>query len=70
MPVVQAISEKLAGRLKVLRLNTDDNPSTPTSYEIHGIPTLVLFKGGKEVARHVGYAPLSAIEAKLEPHLS
>jgi thioredoxin 1 len=69
-PIVEGLADKYAGKLTVCKVNTDESPSTPGRYDVHGIPTLVLIKGGKEVARHVGYATEATIAAEIEPHLS
>jgi thioredoxin 1 len=53
-PTVEAIAEKYSESAAVVKLNVDDNPSTPATYGIRGIPTLILFSGGKEVDRVVG----------------
>lgn len=69
-PIVENLAGRYAGRMTVCKVNTDESPSTPGKYDVHGIPTLILIKGGKEVARHVGYAPEATIAAAIEPHLS
>jgi thioredoxin 1 len=56
-PIVDGISEQYAGRVKVAKLNVDDNPSTATKYNIKGIPTLLLFKGGVVKEQIVGVPP-------------
>ncbi|MFO7675206.1 MAG: thioredoxin [bacterium] len=68
-PIVEKLAERFAGRLKVCKLNTDESPQTPGQLNIHGIPTLIVFKGGKEAERLVGYMPEEQLAAKLEPHL-
>ena len=50
-PTVEAVAEKYAGNARVVKLNVDDNPSTAQRYGIKGIPTLILFRDGKEVER-------------------
>ena len=68
-PIVEGLAGRYAGRLTVCKLNTDESPSTPGKYDIRGIPTIIIFKGGKEVERHVGYAPENVLTAKIDPHL-
>jgi thioredoxin 1 len=68
-PIVEGLAGRYAGKLTVCKLNTDESPSTPGKYDIHGIPTIIIFKGGKEVARHVGFAPEANLAAVIEPHL-
>jgi thioredoxin 1 len=68
-PIVEGLAGKYAGKLKVCKMNTDESPDTPGKLGIQGIPTLIIFKGGKEVERHVGYAPENVLVSKIEPHL-
>lgn len=56
-PVLEEIATEFAGRLKVAKVNVDDNPKTPHSYDVRGIPNLIFFKGGKVVDRIVGAVP-------------
>jgi len=65
-PIVEEIAEKYAGRIKVAKLNVDDNPITPGKYGIRGIPTLILFKDGEAVDQIVGAVPKGQIEAMLQ----
>jgi len=53
-PVLDEIAEQFAGKLKIVKLNIDQNPETPPKYGIRGIPTLMLFKEGKMEASKVG----------------
>jgi len=53
-PVLDEIAEQFAGKLKIVKLNIDQNPETPPKYGIRGIPTLMLFKEGKMEATKVG----------------
>ena len=46
-PVIEGLAGKYAGKLTVCKLNTDESPSTPGKYDIHGIPTVIVFKAGK-----------------------
>lgn len=68
-PVVDAIAQKNQDKLMVRKMNTDENPMTPAKYNILGIPTLILFKEGREVERLVGYTPEATLTEKLAPHL-
>ncbi|MBM3321948.1 thioredoxin [candidate division WOR-3 bacterium] len=69
-PVVEKLAERYEGRLKVCKLNTDEAPDTPGRFNVHGIPTLIVFEDGKEVERVVGFAPEPALAAKVELLLS
>ncbi len=51
----------LAGKVKIVKVNIDENPNSPTQYAVRSIPTLLLFKGGKVVGQHVGAAPKSKL---------
>ena len=53
-PTVEEVAQDFQGTAKVLKLNVDENPHTPAKYGIRGIPTLIVYKGGEEIARHVG----------------
>jgi len=65
-PVIDAIAEEHEGKIKVLKLNVDENPVTPAKYGIRGIPTLILFNGGEIVERIVGAQPKGTIENLLK----
>jgi thioredoxin len=68
-PVVEEIAQEQGDRLKVAKLNTDENPEMTRRFGVMSIPSLILFKGGEEVARVVGAKPKDAILRDLEPHL-
>ncbi len=65
-PVVDEIAGQYEGKIKVLKLNVDENPQTPAKYGIRGIPTLILFNKGEVVDRVIGAQPKSAVEALLK----
>jgi len=69
-PTVEAVAEKYAANARVVKLNVDDNPSVSQRYGIKGIPTLILFKNGKEEERVVGATSESAISRMLDKHVS
>ncbi len=69
-PTVEAVAEKYASSAQVVKLNVDENPATSQRYGIKGIPTLILFKGGKEEERVVGATSKEAISRMLEKHIS
>jgi thioredoxin 1 len=56
-PALEEIAAEMAGRVKVVKINIDENPGTPSKYGVRGIPTLMLFKGGEVTATQVGAAP-------------
>lgn len=53
-PTIEAVALEFKGKAKFGKLNVDENTKTPTTYDIRGIPTLILFKGGKIIATKVG----------------
>jgi thioredoxin 1 len=68
-PVVDALSADYAGRVKVVKLNTDENPTTATHYGITSIPTLMVFKQGEKVDTVFGAVPRQTLTSTLEKHL-
>jgi len=68
-PTVEQIAEEFAGRLKVVKVNTDDNPGVAGKYQIMSIPTLMLFKDGKPVDQMIGVQPKAALVSRIEQHL-
>jgi len=64
-PVMEQLARKYSGRIKVGKLNTDENPRVTAEYGILSIPTLLIFKGGKLVDRMVGAIPRGEIEKRL-----
>ena len=69
-PVVAELAEQYAGQVKVVKLNTDDNPDVANQYGIRSIPTLMLFKDGQTIDRVVGAVPKATLATKLEKHLA
>jgi thioredoxin 1 len=67
-PVVEAIAQDYAGRVKVVKLNTDENPVTASRYEIRSIPTLMLFQAGKLVDTAKGAVPQATLRKMLDTH--
>lgn len=68
-PVVEAISQEYNGKLKVVKLNTDDNQQTAMNYHISGIPSLLMFKGGKVVDQLVGALPKPKLKEMVDRHV-
>ena len=69
-PTVAAVAEKYAATAMVVKVNVDDNPSISQRYGIKGIPTLILFKGGKEEERVVGATSKESISKMIEKHIA
>ena len=68
-PIVDNLSEKYDGKVRVLRLNIDENPLTPTRYHVMSIPTLLFFKNGEAVDTVVGAVPARTITPKMDAML-
>jgi len=68
-PVLEEIAKEYTGRLKVVKLNIDENPQTPPKYGIRGIPTLMLFKNGNVEATKVGAVSKSQLSAFIDGSL-
>jgi len=68
-PTVEAVAEKYSGSATVVKLNVDDNPSVSQRFGIKGIPTLILFKNGREEERVVGATSEQAIARMLDKHV-
>ena len=68
-PIVDEMANEYSGRIRVTKMNVDDNPATPGRYGVRGIPTLILFKGGKVVDQLVGAVPKNQIKELIEKAL-
>ena len=68
-PILDEIATEYAGKVKVTKLNIDENPGTPPKYGIRGIPTLMLFKGGNVEATKVGAVSKSQLTAFLDSNI-
>lgn len=62
-PLIDAVADEYSGKVKVGKVNVDDNPATPGKYGVRGIPTLILFKGGTVLDQVVGAVPKSQLDA-------
>ena len=69
-PTIDAIAEQFSETAGVVKVNVDDNTATAQRYGIKGIPTLILFSGGKEVERVVGATSKESISRMIEKHVS
>jgi thioredoxin 1 len=69
-PLVEQIADEYKGKVRVGKLDADANPDVLMRYNVMGIPTLMLFKGGEAVERITGYQPKDKITSKLVPHIS
>jgi thioredoxin 1 len=68
-PVVDEIAEQYQGQIKVVKVNTDENPAIASQYGIRSIPTLMIFKGGQRVDMVVGAVPKTTLANTLEKYL-
>jgi len=62
-PLVDAVADEYAGKVKVGKVNVDENQATPGKYGVRGIPTIILFKGGAVIDQIVGAVPKSQLDA-------
>ena len=69
-PTVEELAKEYAGKVKVAKLNTDENSEVAARYKIMGIPTIMFFKGGAEVDKVVGAVPKAQLKAKLDSFIA
>ncbi len=68
-PLLDDVAKAYDGKVKVVKVNIDDNPQTPRQYAVRGIPTLMMFKGGKVAGTHVGLAAKTQLTAFIDKSL-
>jgi thioredoxin 1 len=68
-PLVDEVASSYNGKVKVAKMDVDKNSSTPQRYNVRGIPTLLIFKGGQVAEQIVGYVPKETIEKALQKHV-
>jgi thioredoxin 1 len=68
-PLVDEVASSYNGKIKVAKMDVDKNSSTPQRYNVRGIPTLLIFKGGQVAEQIVGYVPKETIEKALQKHV-
>ncbi len=69
-PVLEQIAAEQEGKLKIVKLNVDENQRTPAQFGVTGIPTMILFKDGQPVETIVGFLPKMQLLKKIETHLN
>lgn len=69
-PVLEQLAVEHAGKIKIVKLNVDENPGTPPKFGIRGIPTLILFKNGAPAATQVGAVAKAQLASFVTPHLA
>ena len=65
-PFLEELSDELAGSVKIVKVNVDENPESPANLGVRGIPALFLFKGGEVVSNKVGAAPKAALKSWID----
>lgn len=65
-PIIDSVAGTYAGKLKVAKMNVDQNGATPNRFNVRGIPALIFFKGGKVADQIIGYVPQTVIEEKIQ----
>ena len=65
-PIIEELADEYAGKVKVGKLNVDDNGETAIKYQVQSIPTIFIFKGGREVQRIVGARPKQAFQKEID----
>lgn len=68
-PTVEQIADEMVGKIKVFKMNVDENPETPGRFQIRGIPTIIFFKDGNAVDQLVGNHPKNTIVDTIKKHL-
>jgi thioredoxin 1 len=65
-PALEEIAAAMGEKVKIVKINIDDNPQTPSKYGVRGIPTLMVFKGGQVASTKVGAAPKGQLQSWIE----
>ena len=68
-PVLEDLADEFQGKLKIMKVNVDDNRQVAEKFRITGIPTMILFKDGRKVDQAVGAVPKAQIKSFLQPHI-
>lgn len=69
-PIIDQLADEYAGKVKIGKLNVDENGQTAMRYQVRGIPTMLLFKGGQLVGSKVGAVGKADLQKLIEPHVS
>jgi thioredoxin 1 len=69
-PSLEEIAKELGPKAKIVKVNIDENPNTPSKYGVRGIPTLMIFKGGKLASTKVGAAPKNQLQSWIEQSIA
>ena len=65
-PILEELASEYAGKLKIVKMNVDENPNTPSNYDVRGIPNLVFFKSGEMIEQVVGAVPKDQLVAAID----
>lgn len=68
-PALEELSEEMAGKVKIVKVNVDENPNSPSQMGVRGIPALFMFKNGEVVSNKTGAAPKAALQSWIEESL-
>jgi thioredoxin 1 len=68
-PALEEIATELAGKVKIVKVNVDDNPNSPAQMGVRGIPALFMFKGGQVVSNKIGAAPKAALQSWIQSEI-
>lgn len=69
-PILEELAAELDGKLKIAKVNIDENETVATEYGVRAIPTMILFKGGQVAETLVGMLPKAALKAKIAAHIA
>ena len=69
-PIVEELSAEYGGKVRFAKMNIDDNDSVSSQFGIFSIPTLIVFNGGREINRHVGFAPKEQLKRQIDRSLA
>ena len=68
-PALEELSEEMSGKIKIVKVNVDENPDSPAVLGVRGIPALFMFKDGKVVSNKIGAAPKAALKAWIDENV-
>ena len=68
-PVIEAFSKEAGDKIRILKVDVDRNPLAASSYQVHSIPTMMLFKNGNVLWRQAGFVPGHILRQAVDPHL-
>ena len=68
-PTIDTLADEYAGKVKVFKMDVDENPQTPAKFHVRGVPTVIFFKGGEVVDQFVGNQPKDSIKEMIDRHI-